>query len=61
MDWNPIENDEIAFIKHDGNWGVVTNFLKEKPNKTDSTEKETNQKVRSKVLKYKLFVFLKKM
>lgn len=28
IDWNPNEKDEIAFIKEDGNWGTVTNFLK---------------------------------
>lgn len=28
IDWNPSEMDEIAFIKYDGHWGVVNNFLK---------------------------------
>ena len=30
LDWNPKVQDEIAFIKEDGHWGTVTNFLSEK-------------------------------
>ena len=46
IDWNPTQQDEIAFIKVDGYWGTVANFLKDAPIKTATAVPETEKNVR---------------
>ena len=53
IDWNPSQQDEIAFIKEDGYWGTVANFLKDAPIKTATTVPETEKNVCT-----SLFIFL---
>jgi len=45
IDWNPTQQDEIAFIKVDGYWGTVANFLKDAPIKTATAVPETEKNV----------------
>jgi hypothetical protein len=45
IDWNPTQQDEIAFIKQDGYWGTVANFLKDAPIKTATAVPETEKNV----------------
>ena len=42
LDWNPKVQDEIAFIKEDGHWGTVTDFLSEKKEASESVIDEKN-------------------
>ena len=42
LDWNPKVQDEIAFIKEDGHWGTVTDFLSEKKEASESVMDEKN-------------------
>ena len=44
IDWNPTEQDELAFIKADGYWGTVTNFLKGAPSGKATDVVETEKK-----------------
>ena len=45
IDWNPTQQDEIAFIKQDGYWGTVANFLKDAPIKTATAVPENEKNV----------------
>ena len=45
IDWNPTQQDEIAFIKQDGYWGTVANFLKDAPIKTATAVPQTEKNV----------------